>query len=103
MYMSSALSDYEKLQKITAYCKNLGNYDPNGNYGQMANRSGCNGAGSAVMPLSKTKSGLNTSTNTTSQSCKMNYAQKIRNFGTTQNSTPAITKKCFIGNYSFSY
>ena len=103
MYMSSALSDYEKLQKITAYCKNLGNYDPNGNYGQMANRSGCNGAGTAVMPLSKTKSGLNTSTNTTAMSCRMKYSQRVSSYGSTQSSTSYAKKTCSLGGPTFSY
>jgi len=104
MYMSTrALSDYEKQQRITEYCKNLGNYNPNSNYGQMANQSGCNGKGSAAMPLSKTSKGLNTSTNTTAITSRMRYSQRVAAYGTTQSSTSFAKKTCSLGGPTFSY
>jgi len=56
-----------------------------------------------VIPLSKT-SNLNTSTNISNQSKRMAFAEKIRAYGTTQDSTSAFTKKtCIIGNQRFNY
>lgn len=55
-----------------------------------------------VVPLSKT-SNLVTSTNNTSASCRMKYAQTIRTFGTTESSTSYARKTCSIGGPTFSY
>ena len=99
--MSNKLSDYERLQNITGYCKNLGNYNPNSNYGQMSTRQSakCN----PVLPLSKTKSGINTSTNTTAISCRMKYAQVVNSYGPVQSTTSYAKKTCSLGGPTFSY
>lgn len=56
-----------------------------------------------ALPLSKTSSGLNTSTNTTAISCRMKYAQKVNAYGTVQSSTSYPRKTCALGGPTFSY
>ena len=55
-----------------------------------------------VIPLSKT-SNLVTSTNDTSASCRMKYAQTIRTYGTTESSTSYARKTCSIAGPTFTY
>ena len=66
-----------------------------------------NGSGNGAdyvkpLPLSKTTN-LTTSTNDTSGSCRMKYAQFVKTFGTTESSTSYAQKTCSIGGPTFSY
>lgn len=54
------------------------------------------------LPLSKTTN-LTTSTNDSSGSCRIKYAQFIKTFGTTESSTSYPRKTCSIGGPTFSY
>ena len=56
-----------------------------------------------VLPLSKTKSGLNSSTNNTAMSCRMAYAARIKTYGATNLSGSYPKKTCSIGGPTFSY
>jgi hypothetical protein len=56
-----------------------------------------------AIPLSKKKSGLNTSTNNTAMSCRMAYAARIKTYGTTNPSGSYPKKTCSIGGPTFSY
>jgi hypothetical protein len=55
-----------------------------------------------ALPLSKTNN-INTSQNNSAISCRMRYAQVMRNFGTTQATTSYAKKTCSIGGPTFSY
>lgn len=55
------------------------------------------------LPLSKTNSGLNTSTNNTATSCRMAYAARIKTYGITNPSGSYPKKTCSIGGPTFSY
>ena len=56
----------------------------------------------AALPLSKTTK-LNTSTNDTTQTCRMRYAQQVATFGPTASSTSYPRKTCSVGGPTFSY
>ena len=91
MSSNASRGDYLSFSKIGKYCNNLGKYNSNISYNQMANQqSSCSGSsssssrvanGSSIIPLSKTKTGLNSSTNTTAISCRMKYSQNINTYG----------------------
>lgn len=55
-----------------------------------------------ALPLSKIN-GLSTSTNNSSLSCRMRYAETVRINGTTMSSTSSPQKTCRIGGPTFSY
>lgn len=59
--------------------------------------------GASIIPLSKTKTGLNSSTNTTAISCRMKYSQNINTYGITKPSISAAKKTCSLGGPTFSY
>ena len=73
-------------------------------YCQLKQANGLTKAGNCMpaLPLSKINK-LSTSTNNTSVSCRMRYAETIRLNSATMNSTSALRKVCGIGGPTFSY
>ena len=86
-----SLANIDPNNPIYKYCMNKGKYN--------SNALNCANA----IPLSKTKSGLNTSTNTTAMSCRMAYAARIKTYGITNPSGSYPKKTCSIGGPTFSY
>ena len=77
------------------YCIKKGKYDKNGNR--------CATQENTIIPLSKTNSGLNSSTNTTSISCRMRYAQTVSQYGYVS-STPSLKlNSTRLGSPTYSY
>jgi len=73
-------------------------------YCSLKQANGLTKSGNCIpaLPLSKINN-LNTSTNNTSISCRMRYAETIRLNSATINSTSALRKTCGIGGPTFSY
>jgi len=86
-----SLANINHNNPIYKYCMNYGKYNNKNNT--------CTNA----LPLSKTSSNLNTSTNTTAISCRMAYSQRVTTYGITKPTGSFPKKTCSIGGPTFSY